>query len=304
VDFSMIAKSLSRMTKVDREDQTVSDSVDSTSECLISVIVATFNAGPLLQSCISSFAEQDLARKELIVVDGGSTDETVELLSRNSKHVNHWITEPDQGICDAWNKGVKMASGKWILFLGADDYLVCPTVLTDVALCLEVLPESCRVAYGKIFTVSKRGDMLAQWGRPWIDIKDTFRSMMVIPHQGVFHRKSLFDEVGGFDIFLRFAGDYDLLLRAIELSPPQFMDGTVVTAMGVGGVSSRPTLSASVLQEFRIARRNRGWPAVTLPWLWAYIKARVKGVIAKALGDDATVDLIRRVKGVSGDSRH
>lgn len=289
---------------MDREDQTVSDSVDSTSECLISVIVATFNAGAFIQSCISAFSDQEFQRKELVIVDGGSTDATVDLLSRNAKHVSHWISEPDQGICDAWNKGVQIASGKWILFLGADDFLLSPNVLTEVALHLEALPESCRVAYGKILTVSKRGDTLDQWGRPWIDLKDSFRSMMTIPHQGVFHRKSLFDEVGGFDISLRFAGDYDLLLRAIELSPPQFMDGTVVTAMGVGGVSSRPTLSASVLQEFRIARRNRGWPAVTLPWLWAYIKARVKGVIAKALGDDATVDLVRRLKGVSGDSRH
>ncbi len=300
----MIAKSLSRTAKVDRNDQTVSDSVASTSECLISVIVATFNAGSCLQSCISSFAEQDFPCKELIVVDGGSTDETVELLSQNSKHVSHWISEPDQGISDAWNKGVQAASGRWILFLGADDYLLSPRVLTGVARHLEALPESCRVAYGQILTISKQGDMLAQWGRPWIDIKDSFRSMMVIPHQGVFHRKSLFDEVGGFDTSLRFAGDYDLLLRAIELSPPRLMDGAVVTAMTIGGVSSQPSLSAAVLQEFRVARRNRGWPAVTLPWLWAYIKARVKGVMANMLGDNATVDLIRRLKGFSGDSRH
>lgn len=272
--------------------------------CQISVVVAAYNAGYCLQSCISSFAEQDFQRKELIVVDGGSTDETAEVLSRNAKSVSRWISEPDQGICDAWNKGIRMASGRWVLFLGADDCLLSPGLLTDVAAQLEVLPDSCRVAYGQILSVSRRGAVLAKWGRPWDEVKGSFRSMMVIPHQGVFHRRSLFDEVGGFDISLRFAGDYDLLLRAVELSPPHFMEGTVVTAMTVGGVSSQPALSASVLQEFRVARRNRGWPALTLPWLWAYAKARIKGVIAKALGNMATADLIRRFKGVRGDLRH
>lgn len=90
---------------------------------MISIIVAVFNGKITLQHCIDSVAQQTYPNKELIIIDGGSKDGTVNLLEENRNKISYWISEPDRGIYNAWNKGLEQTTGKWIIFLGADDYL-------------------------------------------------------------------------------------------------------------------------------------------------------------------------------------
>lgn len=89
----------------------------------ISIIIATFNAGLHLQECLASVAALEMADIEILVIDGGSTDNTLSIL-KNTAGPLRWISEPDQGIYDALNKGARMAKGKWLYFLGADDRLL------------------------------------------------------------------------------------------------------------------------------------------------------------------------------------
>lgn len=91
---------------------------------LISVIIATFNAGKDIAACIESIITQAYKNIEIVVVDGGSTDNTVDVLKQFDYHLLNWISEPDKGIFDALNKGAMMANGKWLHFLGADDRLL------------------------------------------------------------------------------------------------------------------------------------------------------------------------------------
>jgi glycosyltransferase involved in cell wall biosynthesis len=93
-------------------------------ETLISIIIATFNAGLHLQDCLESIKEHAVSNTEILVLDGGSTDDTISILKSFSYPDLSWISQPDQGIYDALNKGVKMAKGRWIYFLGADDRLL------------------------------------------------------------------------------------------------------------------------------------------------------------------------------------
>ena len=99
---------------------------------LISIIVAVFNGKETLQQCIDSVAQQTYQNKELIVIDGGSNDGTLDLLNQNSSRLT-WLSEPDSGVYSAWNKGLARAKGEWVCFLGADDFLWDANVLEQMA---------------------------------------------------------------------------------------------------------------------------------------------------------------------------
>jgi glycosyltransferase involved in cell wall biosynthesis len=90
----------------------------------VTIIIVTFNAGNYLQACIDSITSQTFQNIELLIFDGVSTDNTLDIIRQNADHISFWQSEPDVGIYDAMNKAVKHATGKWILFLGADDELL------------------------------------------------------------------------------------------------------------------------------------------------------------------------------------
>ena len=94
----------------------------------ISIIVAVYNSKKTLQRCIDSVFSQTYPHKELIIIDGGSTDGTVDILRANNDKITYWKSEPDNGIYQAWNKALDHAKSDWICFLGADDYLWKPKV--------------------------------------------------------------------------------------------------------------------------------------------------------------------------------
>jgi len=145
------------------------------------VIVAVFNGAATLQQCIDSVAQQTYPNKELIIIDGGSRDGTVDLLEANREQIRYWISEPDRGIYNAWNKGLARAKGEWICFLGADDYFWDARVLERLAGQLEKLPPDIRVAYGQIMMVNSDGTSLYPVGEPWEKIKGRFKQVMFIP---------------------------------------------------------------------------------------------------------------------------
>ncbi|MEI6611112.1 MAG: glycosyltransferase, partial [Deltaproteobacteria bacterium] len=140
----------------------------------ISIIVAVFNGVKTLQQCIDSVAQQSYANKELIIIDGGSKDGTLNLLKTNGKQISYWISEPDSGIYNAWNKGLVQAKGEWICFLGADDYFWDLQVLERVLEQLEKLPPMIRVAYSQVMIVNEFGQGLYRIGEPWQKVKNNF----------------------------------------------------------------------------------------------------------------------------------
>jgi glycosyltransferase involved in cell wall biosynthesis len=89
-----------------------------------SIIIATYNAAKYLETALQSVFSQTSADYELILIDGGSKDETVEIIKKHQDRIAYWVSEPDQGIYDAWNKGIEQATGDWVLFIGSDDTLV------------------------------------------------------------------------------------------------------------------------------------------------------------------------------------
>ena len=268
---------------------------------LITIIVAVFNGAKTLQQCIDSVAQQTYAKKELIIIDGGSKDGTVDLLEANQQQISYWISEPDRGIYNAWNKGLSQAKGDWICFLGADDYLLNAQVLEKMAAALEQLSAEIHVAYGQVMLLSNEGESLFAVGEPWLTIKDRFKQVMCIPHQGVMHRRSLFEQNGKFDESFRIAGDYELLLRELKKGDAIFIPDLITTGMRQGGISSDPENTLVTMREIRLAQQMHGQRLPGLIWLAAMARVYVRLLLWRILGEGVTrkvLDLYRRMMGL------
>jgi len=227
---------------------------------LISIIVAVYNGKATLQQCIDSVVQQTYPNKELIIIDGGSKDGTVELLEKNRSKLCYWISEPDRGIYHAWNKGLAQAQGEWICFMGADDYLWDDTVLARIAVELARLPAAIRVAYGQIMLVNDDGQAPYPIGEPWDQVKRTFKLMsyMNIPHVGTMHRHSLFELHGKFDESFRIAADYELLLRELKTGDAVFIPGIITAGQRLGGISTDNAYYLKTKREVWRAQRMHG----------------------------------------------
>ncbi len=267
---------------------------------LLTVIVATFNAADTLQQCITSVAQQTYPNKELIVIDGGSSDGTADLLKANRKHIDYWISEPDHGIYNAWNKGLKQANGEWICFLGADDLLWDVRVLDRVALHLEDLPSNIRVAYGKVMLLNSRGEILYPIGEPWAKVQYRFKQLMCIPHPGTMHRRILFEKHGNFDESFRISGDYELLMRELKTSRAYFMSEFIIAGMMQGGISSTPENALVQMREVRRIQRIHGQHGMNWLWLMAIGRIYLRLFLNRLVGDGSTrkiLDIGRRLLG-------
>lgn len=252
---------------------------------LISVVIAVFNGAATLQQCLDSVTQQTYARVELIVIDGGSTDGTVDLIRAHARKISYWISEPDRGIYNAWNKALAQATGDWVCFLGADDYLWDAQVLAQMAEKLLLVPLNIRVAYGQIMLINSSGEELYPVGRPWAQVKSRFRQAMSIPHPGAMHRHSLFEKHGYFDERFRICGDYELLLRELRFSDAMFLENIIVAGMRVDGTSSRPQNLLTSLLEVRSAQKKNDlrWPGAI--WLLSMMRAYIRLVFWRLFGE-------------------
>ena len=199
-------------------------------------------------------------------MDGGSTDGTVEILEANGGKISHWESRPDRGIFHAWNKALEHAVGDWVYFLGADDRFWSPGALQEMAPYLQKASAlGMRVAYGRVVFVSDDGSALDVWGWPWRRVR--FRQDMVVPHQGVMHHRSLFEEHGRFDESLVTAGDYEFLLRELKARDALFVPDVILTGMRAGGISNKPSNQLLNVRETAMVRRRHGLKGFSPPLL-------------------------------------
>lgn len=224
----------------------------------VSVVVAVRNGAATIQRCLDSVFGQTFAAWELIVIDGGSSDGTQDLLELNTGRIRYWVSEPDRGIYHAWNKALVETRGAWICFLGADDRFHHPDVLQRMAEPLTAAEGKYRIAYGSVNKVDASGHVLSTEVHPWSSVRGEFRKRMAIPHQAVFHHRSLFDRHGHFDERYRIGGDYEILLRELVEHDALFVPDLIVVDMATGGLSERPESRATMLRESHRARRTHG----------------------------------------------
>jgi glycosyltransferase involved in cell wall biosynthesis len=267
---------------------------------LISVIVAVLNGERTLQRCIDSISIQTHPNKELIIIDGGSGDKTVDILSANNDKINYWESKPDRGICHAWNKALNHAKGSWVCFLGADDYFLENNILERMARRLSETPPDIKIVYGRVAYVTEKCEVLQVVGEPWNKIKRLFLQQNVIPHQGIMHHRALFELHGKFDDAFRIAGDYELLLRELKTADALYIDDLILTGMQIGGLSNEMNLKLLALQEMARARIKNKVKVLPFIWAWSYTKAWIRVKLIQFIGEKSIsqlTDLYRKLTG-------
>lgn len=238
----------------------------------ISWIIATFNAEKTLRRCLDSIVPQLDNECELILVDGGSKDNTNEIIDSFGDKVAVHISEPDKGIYDAWNKGVKHAHGKWVGFIGADDILLPDAVETY----LKVIKSTANIdLYDYICAhneyVDDKGNVIQVIGEPaeW----NKMRKSMVAAHVASLHNKqNLFETIGGYDLQFHICADYDLLLRKRDKLKSLFVNHNIAR-MQTGGMS----FSVAALKEaYKIRKKNHSVSLleniILYSWYWLLFK--------------------------------
>lgn len=220
---------------------------------LITMVTATFNAVDQLPHTLASIRQQTFLSYEWIVIDGGSTDGTVELLGQHEDLIDYWLSEPDRGIYDAWNKACAHARGQWILFIGAGDELGSPTLFADIKRVLETAHPRHDLVYGKAELLSPgQRVFLEELGGPWEHMQDRWEigRPAMPPHPAVFHHRSIITVEQPFDTRFRIAADALLLLKSLRHKPPLFVP-MVVNRVPSDGVSTRLDAMRTVVDEVR-----------------------------------------------------
>lgn len=173
---------------------------------------------------------------ESIVIDGGSSDETIDVLDDYREQIDVFVSEPDGGAYDAMNKGIVRASGDVVGILNADDYYSDPSVLRDV---LDRLVESgADTCYGDLVYVNRNDDVIRYWqSGPYRPIR--FHLGWIPPHPTFFVKRSLYERYGTYDLDLPISADYELMLRLLlnRGVSTTYID-RVLVRMAVGGQSN------------------------------------------------------------------
>ncbi|WP_234736676.1 glycosyltransferase family 2 protein [Tellurirhabdus bombi] len=201
----------------------------------VSIITAVYNANQYLDACIQSVLNQTYKNFEFIIIDGGSTDGTVDTIKKNQQHLSYWISERDKGIYDAWNKGLAAAKGDWLLFVGADDLLYPHALQSYIDHIDQHARQDLEFVSSRIELVNDDLSPIRTVGERWTWKR--FRIDMITWHVGCFHSRRLFDTYGVFDPKYKICGDYELLLRPKDRLIASFVDKPTVR-MRMGGVSS------------------------------------------------------------------
>lgn len=216
---------------------------------LLTVITVVFNGDSVLERTIKSVLNQTYNNIEYIIVDGGSTDKTLDIIAKYKHNISIWISEPDDGISDAMNKGIKLSSGCLIHHLHAgDEFASNDTVETVVD---SYLREKWRWCFGKQLLTNTDGKICYEFSPPRYQ-RFILDIVNIIPHATVFSEHSLFEESGLFDMGYQCAMDYHLWLRFSRLAVPKQFDNHTAKFL-VGGKSSDINLA---LDEESRARRE------------------------------------------------
>lgn len=224
----------------------------------ISIIIATYNAAKTLKTCLDSIVPQLSNECELILVDGGSKDGTNKIIDSYGDKISVHISEPDKGIYDAWNKGVRHAKGQWVAFIGADDRLL-PNALSAY---LKVIHETNDInGYDYICArneyVDQNGRTLKVLGEDasW----NKMRRYMSCAHVASLHNKhNLFETIGGYNLDFHICADYELLLRKRNQLKSKFIP-THIAQMEAGGMSFS---TKAIIETFRIRKLHHSIPSV------------------------------------------
>jgi len=204
------------------------------------IITVSYNSDLFIKSCIESVLNQTYARINYIIIDGGSTDNTVEIIKDYDSKIYKWLSEPDKGIYDAMNKGINLSGDGVVGIINSDDLYVDNDVLNDVMQCFIQDPD-LDIVYSDLEFVNR--DDINKTLRRWTSMpfyNKFFEHGHVPPHPTLFLRKRVYDQAGLFNADYSLAADYELMLRIFKKFnfKSQYLN-RVTIKMRLGGASTK-----------------------------------------------------------------
>ena len=243
-----------------------------------SIITASLNSGSTIKQTLESIKNQTFPHFEHIVIDGGSEDSTVDILKAAEATYNlNWISEPDEGIADALNKGVRKSKGQYVIVIQADDRFLNPSILERVYPLLNKRRVSI-LCFPVILEHPIKGQVLRKpirwlW---WNHFK------FIFPHQGCFVNQEVFGQVGEFRKEFKINMDYDFFYQALGKKVSVKFGKFPIVLMGGSGIGSDPNHMVTRLKEERLVQRmnekNSLWKLAQLFFSLFYMPYKLKRI--------------------------
>jgi glycosyltransferase involved in cell wall biosynthesis len=183
----------------------------------VSIVMPSFNQGQFLEEAICSVLAQDYPQIEFLIVDGGSKDQSVEIIRKFQDRLDWWVSEKDKGHADGLNKGFAHASGEILAWLNSDDTYAHVRVVSEAAALLQAHPEAGMV-YADADLIDDAGQPAGKFTARQTDYRKMLRGSVHIPQATTFFRADLWRQVGPLDLSLFFSFDYDLWVKLAKVS--------------------------------------------------------------------------------------
>jgi glycosyltransferase len=222
----------------------------------VSIITSVFNNKETIADAIDSVLSQDYKNIEYIVIDGGSSDGTVDIVKSYGDRVSKFISEKDRGIYDGLNRGLSLASGGVVGFLHSDDIYAKRSIISEV---VERFEKGCAGVYGDLVYTTKidTDRIIRYWKSREFDISLLKKGWMP-PHPTLFLKKEIYDRVGGFDLDFKIAADYDFMLRVLKENPNVCYMDKILYKMRLGGESNKSlkNIINKSKEDYRALKKN------------------------------------------------
>ena len=231
----------------------------------ISIITVAYNAQNTIERCITSVLQQNFKNVQYILIDGKSTDDTLQIINQYKDSIDILISEPDSGVYDAMNKGIAVATGDIIGTINADDFFADDDVLYNIAKVFN--EQDANILYGDLDYIDPNDNVIRKW-RSGKYKKGMFNWGWMPPHPTFYCRKKLFDDFGIYRLDYGSAADYELMLRFIHLNNTNaYYLNKVMIKMVIGGLSNKNVTNRVQAMRFDLkAMRNNNifLPMVTI----------------------------------------
>ena len=204
----------------------------------VSIVTICYNNGESIKQTIDSVLSQDYHNIEYVIIDGASTDSSMEVISSYGERIAKVISEPDKGIYDAMNKGVDNCTGDIVGLVNSEDMLNSPDCISEI---VKVYKETgADIVYGDLIVVKPEAqDKVIRYWRTGEFNRDAFRKGWMSPHMATYIKKSLYDKHGGFRLDMKISADYELMLRFMYKHNAKCVYlPKIVIKMLAGGVSN------------------------------------------------------------------
>jgi glycosyltransferase involved in cell wall biosynthesis len=255
---------------------------------LVSIVTPSFNQAQFLEQTIQSVLGQDYPQIEYLIVDGGSTDGSQEIIQRYAPRLAWWVSEADQGQTEALNKGFSHARGDILAWLNSDDTYQ-PGAISQAVAYLENHPEAGMV-YGDANLIDAKGELIGKFPARQTDYRRLQRGYVHIPQQASFFRASLWKQVGPLDPTFYFAMDYDLWVRLARISELHYHPSLWANFRLHGSGKSVVADNRCWPEMLRVHYREGGskfsplvLKAKLRPWLYAWMPLRMKVWLRRVL---------------------